>query len=339
MLVRGLGAFAVGLALFLAPMATAGAQTGGSSPPPPTDPVNAVAQPVTQGLLALRAPIQEAARSADAAHGAQVQAEAQARDLAAEAAAAATRFEETRRSLILQARADYVAPLHVSSAAGNTSVDPIRALEYLRVRLAGGAAVLVEARTTRARLDLADAVASKAAGEAQARSAAADAALTALTALQQRQTELAQGLETDVEGDSGLAVSLTSVPLVRVEGIVVHAAIGQQVASLLGAARAAGLHLGGSGYRSSDRQVELRRAHCGPTDFDVFDRPAGECVPPTARPGRSMHERGLAIDFTDGGSLIVSRDEPAWQWLAANGLRYGLRNLASEPWHWSVNGN
>jgi D-alanyl-D-alanine carboxypeptidase len=52
-----------------------------------------------------------------------------------------------------------------------------------------------------------------------------------------------------------------------------------------------------------------------------------------------MHEQGLAIDFTWNGSVISSHSSPAFQWLAAHAGRYGLYNLPSEPWHWSVNGN
>lgn len=52
-----------------------------------------------------------------------------------------------------------------------------------------------------------------------------------------------------------------------------------------------------------------------------------------------MHERGLAIDFTIDGSIISSRNSAAFRWMAANAAHYGLYNLPSEPWHWSVNGN
>ena len=67
-------------------------------------------------------------------------------------------------------------------------------------------------------------------------------------------------------------------------------------------------------------------------------RPAGECGPPTARPGQSMHEWGLAVDITSAGGLIRSRNDPDWQWLATNAATYGLINLPSEPWHWSSSG-
>ena len=36
---------------------------------------------------------------------------------------------------------------------------------------------------------------------------------------------------------------------------------------------------------------------------------------------------------------IQSRANPAYRWLAAHAAKYGLYNLPSEPWHWSVNGN
>ncbi|MEY2426157.1 MAG: hypothetical protein QOI61_1729, partial [Actinomycetota bacterium] len=39
------------------------------------------------------------------------------------------------------------------------------------------------------------------------------------------------------------------------------------------------------------------------------------------------------------GSIITSRSNPAFKWLAANAKTYGLYNLPSEPWHWSTNGN
>ncbi len=83
----------------------------------------------------------------------------------------------------------------------------------------------------------------------------------------------------------------------------------------------------GSGGRSSQRQIELRRAHCGPTEFDIYKKRASLCRPPTAIPGRSMHEQGLAIDFTCNGQSIKSRSGPCWDWLVANAGRYGLKNL------------
>lgn len=125
----------------------------------------------------------------------------------------------------------------------------------------------------------------------------------------------------------------------NVQGIWVHYSISGNLNNLLNAAKAAGHNLGGSGFRDPQRQIQLRRQNCGPTYYDIWERPSSQCNPPTARPGRSMHEQGLAVDFTIGGFTIKSRSHPAFVWLNANAARYGFYNLPSEPWHWSVNGN
>lgn len=119
---------------------------------------------------------------------------------------------------------------------------------------------------------------------------------------------------------------------------VVDTTLAPGVTAMLADARAAGLDLGGSGFRSNASQIALRRAHCGPSDYDTYDKPSGQCSPPTARPGQSMHEWGLALDISNHGVLIRSRQDPAFQWLQGNAGLYGLRNLPSEPWHWSTNG-
>ena len=126
--------------------------------------------------------------------------------------------------------------------------------------------------------------------------------------------------------------------LVTVRGITVDAAIAGQVEALLAAAEADGFTFTGGGYRSPERQVELRRQNCGTSYYAVYEMPSSQCSPPTARPGRSMHERGLAIDFNCRGELVDSRSDPCFRWLDANAGRFGLSNLPSEPWHWSVNG-
>lgn len=126
--------------------------------------------------------------------------------------------------------------------------------------------------------------------------------------------------------------------IVSVRGVNVARQIAPQVEGLLAAAEAAGLRLSGGGYRSREAQIELRKRHCGTSQFDIFERPSSQCTPPTAPPGRSQHQLGLAIDFTYGGRTIKSQSSPAFQWLKANAARFGLYNLPSEPWHWSING-
>lgn len=134
-------------------------------------------------------------------------------------------------------------------------------------------------------------------------------------------------------------VDTSAPPLRTVYGITVHADIAGNVEALVGAARSAGINLGGYGYRSNQSQIQLRMAHCGTSYYAIWEMPSSQCSPPTAPPGRSMHELGLAIDFTVDGRTITSRSSPGFQWLAANAGGYGLRNLPSEPWHWSTTGN
>lgn len=127
--------------------------------------------------------------------------------------------------------------------------------------------------------------------------------------------------------------------LVRVRGIQVHESLGPQLEAMLAAAEADGIVLGGGGFRTSEQQIELRRAHCGDDPVSIWEKPAGECSPPTARPGTSLHEIGLAVDFTYRGATIGDHGNPAFQWLAANAYKYGFFNLPSEPWHWSADGS
>lgn len=123
-----------------------------------------------------------------------------------------------------------------------------------------------------------------------------------------------------------------------VRGIRVHRSIAGDIRALLDAAEADGVNLSGWGWRDGATQIRLRREHCGTSDYAVYRMPSSQCRPPTARPGRSQHERGLAIDFTYNGGSIGSRRSPGFKWLNANAATYGLKNLASEPWHWSTTG-
>jgi len=176
---------------------------------------------------------------------------------------------------------------------------------------------------------LEQALAESASLEAVDRRAAAD--------LVSRQGGLAGRIGSDARGGSGSRPGSVSTTTVR--GIVVATSIANQVEGLLSAGSADGFTFGGGGYRDSNQQIAARRANCGASDYDVYDKPASQCHPPTARPGQSMHEQGLAIDFTSGGALIQSRGSPAYKWLQQNAGRFGLRNLPSEAWHWSTNGN
>ncbi len=125
------------------------------------------------------------------------------------------------------------------------------------------------------------------------------------------------------------------ISLATVNGITVNAQIAGRLGSLVNAARGAGLNLTGSGYRDPAQQVALRQAHCGSSYYAIYQMPASSCNPETAPPGTSMHEVGLAVDF----SACQSRSTACYQWLSGNASRFGFFNLPSESWHWSINGN
>ena len=119
-----------------------------------------------------------------------------------------------------------------------------------------------------------------------------------------------------------------------VYGITVHRSVAFAVKRMLDDAKAGGIVLSGGGFRTKQRQIELRTINGCP---DVWTAPASSCRVPTAIPGRSLHEIGLAIDITAGGRTITAQT-PAFRWLAANAARYGFVNLPSEAWHWSITG-
>ncbi len=130
------------------------------------------------------------------------------------------------------------------------------------------------------------------------------------------------------------APSLAKATCASGSTITVATSVVEDVRDLLAAAKSDGLSLCGGGYRSADAQIAVRQANCGTTYYDIWLKPASQCMPPTAIPGTSMHEKGLAIDFT----TCSTRTTSCYMWLAANAADFGFVNLPSEPWHWSTNG-
>ena len=125
----------------------------------------------------------------------------------------------------------------------------------------------------------------------------------------------------------------------------VHESIAENLAAMLARSHA---ELGPSdtirrigGYRTEYAQLVLRHGHCGETPWEMLSKPSSQCSPPTATPGNSMHEYGLAVDFSVAfgrGTRTLAATDPAFVWLEDNAADYGFRNLPSEPWHWSTNG-
>ena len=130
----------------------------------------------------------------------------------------------------------------------------------------------------------------------------------------------------------------SDIELVTVGGITVNVLVEDQVRGILAAMSARGFNLGGGGYRSIESQIRLRRANCGTSDYAIWEMPASRCRPPTARPGLSQHEVGLAIDFTLNGRVLRTRDSDVFRALAEVAPQFGFYNLPSEPWHWSTTG-
>ncbi len=124
------------------------------------------------------------------------------------------------------------------------------------------------------------------------------------------------------------------ISLCTVGGITVNCVIRGQLTAMMNAARSSGLVLSGGGYRDPAAQIELRKQHCGTSYYAIYQMSPSACHPPTARPGSSQHEIGLAIDFSPCG-----RGSRMYNWLKANASTFGFYNLPSESWHWSTTGN
>jgi hypothetical protein len=83
-----------------------------------------------------------------------------------------------------------------------------------------------------------------------------------------------------------------------------------------------------SGLRTNDQQVSLRKAHCGSSQYAIYDAPSSSCSPPTARPGSSKHETGEAADM--GG---------AKDWMASLLSPFNVkRPVRGEDWHFEWKG-
>lgn len=151
-----------------------------------------------------------------------------------------------------------------------------------------------------------------------------------------------KGATVDKKGKIKVPIIPTSENgLVRVNGVLMDRSIGNAFARLVAEAAADGINLTGGGYRSAQAQINLRRGNCGPTDYDIWERPPSECSPPAARPGHSLHEKGLAIDVRCNGRLISRYSDPCFAWMAEHAPKVGLHNDVThrEAWHWSINGN
>lgn len=157
--------------------------------------------------------------------------------------------------------------------------------------------------------------------------------------------ENSAALAVEAEGNKGYGTikeppgGVVSVPCPAGGAIQVAGDISSQLTRLLQDAAAAGLPMCGGGYRDPQDQIAVRRANCGSSYYAIYTAPSSYCSPPTARPGTSLHEQGLAIDFTCTDGDSVSYGDSCHDWLRAHASDYGLYQLPAEAWHWSVDGN
>jgi D-alanyl-D-alanine carboxypeptidase len=129
--------------------------------------------------------------------------------------------------------------------------------------------------------------------------------------------------------------AFTTADTAQVYGVTVHKSVAYAFRRMVDDAKADGIEISGGGFRTKQRQIELRTINGCP---DVWTAPASSCRVPTAIPGRSLHEIGLAVDISSGGRTINSKS-PAFTWLKSHAADYGFINLPAEAWHWSVTGN
>lgn len=140
--------------------------------------------------------------------------------------------------------------------------------------------------------------------------------------------------------DNPLIIKLCQVPDVggrgnntsgsNVEGgIVVNSRVSGAWVALGRASKTANVELTGSSFRLADS--------CG------GGGDGGLC----ARPGTSMHQLAIAVDFSDMGSSGGSTTscsgrqgapgDARWQWLFTNAQNFGIKQYSYEPWHWDTN--
>ena len=314
------------------------------------DQARANAKAVKAKLAQVTAQLQaQQARSAAATQAAAA-ARSRLANARAQEAAVERRLSEVRASVKDAALRVYMLGVSNSGFGDVANLDPAAAAraDYLRSSALGiQSDVADQLSATRQDLDIKRKAAEGAARVAADRDRAARGAVASLRASQAEQLRLVGAAESRYQAslsEAALASRSRRVPgsrisLTTVHGITVATSIADNLDHMLNAAEADGYHFGGTGYRSPEGQVAARRRNCGSSSYDIYDKPSSSCHPPTAKPGQSMHEQGLAVDFTYNGSVINSHSNAGYQWLRGHASRYGFYNLPSEAWHWSVNGN
>jgi D-alanyl-D-alanine carboxypeptidase len=273
----------------------------------------------------------------------------------ADAAKATAALAAAEKQVTAAATADTAAKARVTAAreALATAKKNLRKVKkrnksaYTRARNAVTAAEKALATRTSQARDAATALTAARAAAAAATTAldgandAVSAASAAVAATQQRIAALKTPAEWAAQA---AAMSRTVVTAVRpgfttadtrvVHGTTVHRSVAYAYLRMVDDAKKAGIVISGGGFRTKQRQIELRKINGCP---DIWTAPASSCRVPTAIPGRSLHEIGMAVDIRSGGRSLTSKSR-AFKWLQIHADEYGFVNLPSEPWHWSITG-
>lgn len=120
---------------------------------------------------------------------------------------------------------------------------------------------------------------------------------------------------------------------------VINSRLSQQVVSMVAAAKASGVTLRAtSAFRTMQHQIDLCNANAACKSGNDYSA--------VAQPGYSMHQLGIAIDFsgptatgTDMNTCAaraVSPSSTVWTWLYNNGDTYGMKQYTYEAWHWDA---
>lgn len=125
------------------------------------------------------------------------------------------------------------------------------------------------------------------------------------------------------------------IKVCRVNGMTVNVKIAHKWAYLVKEARKDGINLTGGGFRTAAQQIKLRRDHCGTSHYAIYEMPASQCTPDTARPGRSNHETATAVDLHNASSY----GSRVYNWMKKHAPPIGIHaRVPGEPWHWSPSG-
>ncbi|GAA0584794.1 hypothetical protein GCM10010172_82230 [Paractinoplanes ferrugineus] len=225
---------------------------------------------------------------------------------------------------------------------------PRRAAAVTKATTAVNAAVK-SVNTRKAQVTVAEGVLKQARTEASSAATAVESALGGWKAASGAVAETEQAIralgsaESLAAGAAALSKDLvaqvrpafTTADTAEVYGVTVHKSVAYAFRRMIDDAKADGIEISGGGFRTKQRQIELRTINGCP---DVWTAPSSSCRVPTAIPGRSLHEIGLAVDVSSGGRTINAKS-PAFAWLKLHAKDYGFVNLPAEAWHWSVTGN